>query len=410
MYSGKDLWGSRISFELVARTLADGRVIETFPDLPEHIYGALVDSARNYPDKYALVDDLGRRFTYAGLLEKTDQFAACLKRRFGVRKGDHVALLAFSTSEYVVALLALVKLGAVVVILPTKFKEQEIRSLAAQADLDCVICDRKYASWFETDCWDGRTVISYQPDSESFAFDAFTAETPVFPENAEGGYEDVSVMMFTSGTTSLSKGVLLTNYNFMHAAAVYRIIFHVTAEDSTVVCVPIYTITGLSAVLGTFLCAGGTIYLQRRFRASQVLRCIRDYKLTYLHAAPTVCNFLLDEKENFPALPSLRYIVCGGSRMKKEKIIKLHDWLPDCEFHNVYGMTETTSPGTIFPGNPVNSKDIESTGIPVPGLIYKVVDEDKKELLPGQVGEIMVSGACIMAGYYKINMPLYQNG
>lgn len=96
--------------------------------------------------------------------------------------------------------------------------------------------------------------------------------------------------------------------------------------------------------------------------------------------------------------------------MKKEKIKKLHDWLPDCEFHNVYGMTETTSPGTIFPENPIDSRHIESTGVPVPGLIYKVVDEEQKELPPGQTGEIMVSGACIMAGYYKMeDTPLYQN-
>ncbi len=409
MFTGTELWKDRVPVKMVTKTLKSGRVIETYPDLPENMYESLSDSAKRHPEKDALIDDLGRKFTYSELERKVDQFASCLKHRFGVQKGDHVAIMAYSTNEYVVMFLAVIKLGAVAVILPSKFKEQEIHSLVERADVKYIFCDKQFEAWFESYRDKGITLTSYQPTSTAFAFDALTKENA--PEEAgEGTYEDVSVMMFTSGTTSLSKGVLLTNYNFMHAAAVYRSTFQVTDQDSTVISVPIYTITGLSAVLGTFLYAGGTIYLQRIFHADQVLKCIRDHELTYIHAAPTICNFLLEEREHFPDLPTLRYIVCGGSRMKKEKIRKLHDWLPNCEFHNVYGMTETTSPGTIFPENPVDSKEIESTGIPIPGLVYKVVDEEQRELPAGQTGEIMVSGACIMEGYYKLDTPSYQNG
>lgn len=410
MYIGTELWKDIIPEKMVKKTLSSGREIETFANLPNTMYEALENSEKRFPDKYALIDDLGRKFTYSQLKSEVDRFAACLKHRYGIQKKDHVAIMAYSTNEYVTALLALIKIGAVAVILPTKFKEQEIHSLAERSDLKCVICDRKYEPWFKEYRDKGVLMISVSSDSETFSFDTSKTDEEWPQEAAEGKYEDVSVMMFTSGTTSLSKGVLLTNYNFMHAAGAYRSIFHVTEKDVTVIPVPIYTITALSAVLGTFLYAGGTIYLQRIFHADKVLSCIRDHQITYMHAAPTVCNFLLEEKEKFPELPSLKRIVCGGSRMQKQKIEQLHDWLPGCEYHNVYGMTETTSPGTIQPENAVEGTNIASAGIPIPGLIYKVVDDDQNELPSGQTGEIMVSGACIMEGYYKLDTPLYQNG
>lgn len=410
MYIGTELWKDIIPEKMENKILSNGRKIQTFPDLPDTMYEALVNSEKRFPDKFALIDDLGRKFTYSRLKAEVDRLASCLKHQFGIQKKDHVAIMAYSTNEYVVALLALIKIGAVAVILPTKFKEQEIHSLAERADLKCVICDRKYEPWFKKYRDNGVLIISISSDSETFSFDRLEKEGGWPEEQSEGKYEDISVMMFTSGTTSLSKGVLLTNFNFMHAAGTYKSIFHITEKDITVIPVPIYTITALSAVLGTFLYAGGTIYLQRIFHADQVLSCIRENGITYMHAAPTVCNFLLELKDVFAELPSLRRIVCGGSRMQKQKIRQLYDWLPDCEFHNVYGMTETTSPGTIQPENAVKGDNIASAGIPIPGLIYKVVDEEQNELPAGQTGEIMVTGACIMEGYYKLDTPLYQNG
>ena len=139
------------------------------------------------------------------------------------------------------------------------------------------------------------------------------------------------------------------------------------------------------------------------------MKCIQDKHVTFMHAAPTVYTLLLEEWNKFPKLPSLRCLACGGSRMQKEKIEKIHEWLPHCEFHTVYGMTETTSPGTILPENAIESKHMNSSGIPIPGLNYKIVDENGKELQAGETGEIMVSGANIMAGYYKMDSGLYQN-
>ena len=412
MYIGMEFWKDRLPEGLIRRTLSDGRTIETFPDMPSGQYAFLEQTSRRTPAHKALVDDLGRELTFAQLKEKTDAFADYLESGLHLNRGSHVGLMAYSTVEYVTAFLAINRIGAVAVIFPTKFKENEIRSLAERAHLDCVICDRRYEDWFDTYREAGVPLVSYTPGEGSFALDAFcgSVKRPVETGSYAGHYEDVCAMLFTSGTTSKSKGVLLTNYNFVHAAGVYRFAFDITENDRTVIPVPIYTITALSAVIGTFLLVGGTIWLQRRFNASEVLSCIRDNDLTYMHAAPTVCSLLLEKKDEFLKLPSLKRIVCGGSRMPAEKIRKLHEWLPDCEYHNVYGMTETTSPGTIQKEDAVRCEEMASEGFPVPGLTYKVVGEDGKELPPGEIGEICVSGSCIMKGYYQLDTDDYRDG
>ncbi len=410
MYKGIQFWQDKLPSGLIEKTLSDGRTIETFSDMPQSLYAFLEQTAAQKPDHTALEDDLGRILTYRELKEKTDCFADYLEETMKLPKGAHIGLMAYSTVEYVIAFLAVNRIGAVSVILPTKFKQPEVLSLAERASLDCLICDQQYRAWFDELEGKGLKVISYLPEPLSSALDIFGNTKTGFHYPVRTQYEDVCTMMFTSGTTSMSKGVLLTNYNFVHAAGVYRMAFDITEKDRTIIPVPIYTITALSAVIGTYMLVGGTIWLQRKFNAQQVLSCVRDHEITYMHAAPTVCSLLLEEKERFPNLPSLKRIVCGGSRMPAEKIRQLHAWLPYCEYHNVYGMTETTSPGTIQKEDAVKCREMASEGFPVPGLTYKVLDETGHELPPGQAGEIFVSGTNIMAGYYQLDTPDFQNG
>ncbi|VUW95330.1 Long-chain-fatty-acid--CoA ligase [Dorea longicatena] len=407
MYKGSVLWGKRIPLPLVKKTLSNGREIETFRDLPETMYGALLRSAEKNPDKCAIEDDLGRVFTYRELVKEVDLFAACLVHKFQMKKGDHVGLMLYGSSEFGIAFLALVKIGAVAVVLPTKYQEQEIDALVEHADLQYILCDTDFEEWFRK--YKTLQIMSCKPQEGELVFHSLEDIEGQAVIDEQGGYEDPVVMMFTSGTTSQSKGVILTNYNFLHAAAAYQACFHITSDDSAVIPVPTYMITGLSALFGLFIYAGGTIYMHRFFKADKVLKCIQDKHVTFMHAAPTVYTLLLEEWNKFPKLPSLRCLACGGSRMQKEKIEKIHEWLPHCEFHTVYGMTETTSPGTILPENAIESKHMNSSGIPIPGLNYKIVDENGKELQAGETGEIMVSGANIMAGYYKMDSGLYQN-
>ena len=97
----------------------------------------------------------------------------------------------------------------------------------------------------------------------------------------------------------------------------------------------------------------------------------------------------------------LRMFACGSCNMPPEKIKMLHDWLPKSEFRTIYGLTETTSPGTVFPTDASSSPYIGSSGIPIPGSAYKFVDEEGIEVKDCEHGEILVKGSNITENYYK---------
>ena len=163
---------------------------------------------------------------------------------------------------------------------------------------------------------------------------------------------------------------------------------------------PIYHITGLIALLGLFVYTGGTIYLYRRYDAQRILECMEKNHITFMHGSPTVFGLLMDYQSQFPKLPSLRMMLCGSSYMPVEKMKKIHRWLPTVKFMTVYGMTETASPGTLFPYDTPTSIYPESSGKPIPGIELKIVDDKGNELPTGEVGSVLIKGTNILEYYY----------
>lgn len=96
--------------------------------------------------------------------------------------------------------------------------------------------------------------------------------------------------------------------------------------------------------------------------------------------------------------------------MPKEKLNQMHAWLPHTVFHTVYGLTETTSPATIYPDDACTSEHIGSSGKPIPGTYFKITDESGSELPPYEVGEIQVKGSVVLDSYYKVQTSSLQDG
>ena len=408
MVAGTKLWSGLIPLHMKEMQVSDSRSVQTYQELPEHLYAALRATAARWPDKTAVSDDFGHEATYSELLSKTDRFSAYLYRHAGVRKGSHVAMMLYNSLEFGVAFLAINKLGAVAVPLQTKYREPEILALLEKADIDCIISDRAFQNWFASFSGKGIPVLVCRDLHEGYGFSAMEDDETEMGI-APGGALDTTLLIFTSGTTSRSKGVVIKNYNIMHAILSYEKTLRITSDDVTVIPVPMYLVTGLVALFGLFVRVGGTIYIQQFFHADKVLSCVRDHHVTFIHASPTVFSLLLGEAENYPELPSLVKFACGSSNMPKEKIRQLHDWLPQSAFHTVYGLTETTSPGTIFPSDAALSPHIGSSGIPIPGTCFRILAEDGSELPPGSVGEIFVTGANILDSYYKMDTPLWKD-
>ena len=416
MVDGRLLWDKEIVDDMVLQKLPGGKIIETFPGLPENLYEALKRTAGIYPDKIAICDDSRKGYTYQEFLEKTEELATFLHREKAVEKGTCVGIMMHNTMEFCVTFFALSRIGAIAVLFPSKFKQSEITLLAEHVEVELIICDQSFLYLFEN--LDKKHRILAVPEIPGeFAYyrlyqGCSRSGGQVKKEKSlpKGKREDGAVILFTSGTSAMSKSVLLKNYNLMHAVEAYRRILHITEKDISVIATPIYHVTGIIALLGLFVTAGGTLYLHKLFDARRVVEEARQFGYTFIHASPTVFSLLIREGEGIPKIESLTSFACGSSNMTKANLERLHRWLPASCFHTVYGLTETSSPATIFPEDAASSKYIGSSGIPIPGLKVKIVDENLKEVPNGETGEVALSGTNVLDGYFRLTTDAYQDG
>ena len=403
MIAGEKAWPDRMTEGMGIRKISD-REIFTFVHMRNSYYEALEDSAEKYPERTAFIDNWGRSYSYRSFIRMTDDFAELLYR-YGAKHGDHIGLLLYNGIEFCVAFYAVSKIGAVAVPFPSKYRKYELQALIEKADLQYLIAADRFREWVRPYEKDIRCIYSID---EEHGYGFRHIDIPGGKRGgSEGKLEDEAILMFTSGTTSASKGVVMKNYNILHAAMTYRRLCNITCNDRTVIPVPIYHVTGLIALLGVFVMAGGTVYLQKKYDAERILKCIIDGEITFMHGSPTVFGIMMDLREAYPSLPSVRMILCGSSYMPAEKLKELHDWMPDAEIRTVFGMTETASPGTLFPSDTPTGKYLSSAGIPIPGLELKILDDDGFEVGTGTVGTVFIRGANVAEYYYKTDSPLF---
>jgi len=392
---GDRLWDDTVTRGLVERRLG-ARIVRTFADAPPSLYASLAATADRTPDATALVDDASDRWTFAELRTLADGFDESLAAD-GIGAGDRVGLLMGTSVEFCVALYAANRVGAIVVPIPTKYKEPQIRNLLERSGAAAVVADAEFAHLVP----DAIRIV----EPATITHDIGTTGEERSPQEDDADPNRDAILMYTSGTTSASKGVLLTNRNVGHAIVAYQRILGITAEDSTIIPVPIYHITGLVALLGLFVHCGATIFLHRRFDAVRVLTTVRDAQVSFLHASPTVFARLLEHASEFPALPTLRAVACGAAHMPVSRLLALHEWLPGMEFRTVYGLTETTSPGLIFPGDAGASPHCGSSGRPIPGMEVALLDEAGDPVPLGETGEIWLRGTNLLRRYDQLETP-----
>jgi fatty-acyl-CoA synthase/long-chain acyl-CoA synthetase len=387
MLNGNNLWN--LSADMVLETIGN-KSIYTYKELPPSFYHLAKKSALKFAPTIAVVTDEGNTYSYTRLFDIVDNFAAFLSQKHSVTYGVRVGVLFYNTIEFCVSLLALSRLGAVAVILPSKYLQLELERMISRVDAGLILCAPVFANWFE------KIKIPTQAVTEDLLnLTGIPTEVPLAVEKPEND----ALIFFTSGTTAKSKTVLLKNYNITHAILSYQKILGITEKDKSIIPIPIYTVTGSIAILGVLLYAGGTVFLHKKFNGKRVLQCVAENNLTFIHASPTVFSLLLDERDRFPSVPTIRAFACGSSNMPKENIRRLKEWMPGAAFYTVYGLTETSSPATIMPQGAADSPFIGSSGMPIPGVMIKIVDPLGKELPVNEIGEIVLRGTVVIEQY-----------
>ncbi|MDP4091828.1 MAG: class I adenylate-forming enzyme family protein [Bacillota bacterium] len=391
-------------FEMTELNLKSGKYY-TFKNIPKNLYNTLKLSSEVFPDKTAFIEN-GRKLTYEQLKNEADRLSESLISSYGVNKGDRVALLMVNSIDFCTAFYSLSRIGAVVLPISTKSKQIEIERLLIDSEAKILILDAKW--------WDNVKNILSNTKIEKCILSG-SGTIPEIGETIESlvkrskgfiklevpGLDDPAVLIYTSGTTGAPKGALLSNFNLLHGIMCYQKILGLTSDDSTVISVPIFHITGLAALMALFVHIGGTIVFEPYFNAGSTLKIINEHKITFFHASPTVFILLLEESDSLKTVPSLRKAACGSANMPPAVLDKLKSWIPGMDFHTVYGLTETSSPATIMPDDVYKTGKIGSSGKPIPGFDIKIIDEEGMELASNEVGELLVKGSNVLCSYWN---------
>jgi long-chain acyl-CoA synthetase len=219
------------------------------------------------------------------------------------------------------------------------------------------------------------------------------------------GPDDVAILTYTSGTTGPPKGAMNTHGNVVFNAQTYREWMRLRPDDVVLGVAPLFHITGLIGHVALSLLVGAPLVLTYRFEPSVVIEAIREHRCTFTVGSITVFIALMNAPTiSRDAVASLATIYSGGAPIPPSTVRAFRD-ATGHYIHNIYGLTETTSPSHAVPLGaeaPVDeTSGALSVGLPVYDTVVRIVDDGGADLPPGEVGEIVTSGPQVVPGYWN---------
>lgn len=362
----------------------------------------------------ALVDG-DVRLTYADFADAVMQ-AARATIAAGVSKGDRVSIWAPNIHEWAVAALGAVSAGAVLVPVNTRFKGPEAGYVLAKSgarilftvqgflgnDYVSMLTDEELPALERIVVLRGDAAPGAESWEQFLASGEAVAPEAVDARVAELGPDDLSDIIFTSGTTGRPKGAMITHRQTLRVFDQWAEIVGLREGDRYLVINPFFHTFGYKAGLIAALMRGATLIPQATFDVPTVLAAIAAEEVTVLPGPPTLYQSLLDHPQlrDFD-LSSLRLAVTGAAVVPVELIRRMREELTFRTIVTAYGLTECTGMATICrPGD--DPETIASTsGCAIDDTEVRVVDDNGDEVPPGEPGEVVVRGYNVMRGYFE---------
>lgn len=354
-------------------------------------------NAAQLGDKPALIDGpTGRTLTYSQLDQGIRALAGGLVAR-GFGKGDVLAILAPNLPEYAVVFHGVAMTGGAVTTINPTYTAKEIRHQLTDAGATMLVTVGMFLDTAR-EAIEGTTVESIHVIGEAEGAEPLTAlfGEPL-AEQVEVDLDDVVVLPYSSGTTGLSKGVMLTHRNLVANIQQTRVPMDLTAEESFVAVLPFFHIYGMQVLMNSGLRTGATIITMPRFDPMQFLELNAQHGCTRAFVAPPIVVFLAKHPavEGFD-LSKMETIFSGAAPLSAELAEEAAGRL-GCEVVQGYGMTELspvtqlTTPGGYKPG---------SVGVTTPNTEIMIVDPLSGESLGTDAeGELWIRGPQVMKGY-----------
>lgn len=366
-----------------------------------NLAGIVAHHADRFGERPCLV--AGERvITWAGLDRGATQMSAGLARR-GIGPGDVVGLLLHNCPEFVEAMVAIARLGAIVMPLNWRLAGEELGYIAGHAGARLLVSEAELAPLAEAArraVPDLGLVAVGPPPAGWEPLDALREAGPA-PPMADVGGDDVHRLMYTSGTTARPKGAMITHANLYWKNLGHLVEFQITGADRVLACGPLYHVGALDLPGVGVLHAGGTMEIHRRFDAGMVLDALERHGVTIVWLAPSMVNQVLAH----PSLPGrdlsgVRVVIDGGEKMPLPLIERLTRAFPSAWFADGYGLTETVS-GDTFLDKARTVAKLGSVGKPCLHVEVQIWDEQDRPVPPGTLGEIVLRGPKVFRGYWK---------
>ena len=379
-----------------------GRAMRCFADRPRNLNAMFADTVVRHRDREALVDG-AQRLDYAKLDRIADRLAGHF-HRLGLARGDRIALYLGNEREFVHALLATLRLGAIAVPVNVREQRPELTFILNQCGakaiaFDAALADRLPAPGDAPSLSVRLSVGGAAPGAIAFD-ELLETHSPEAPR-ADPAEEEPAVILYTSGTTGRPKGAVLTHFNVIHSVLHYRTCMLLTSADRSVLAVPASHVTGLVAITLAMFAVGGCVIVLREFKARAFLELAARERMTHTLVVPAIYNLCLREPDfgRFD-LSAWRVGGFGGAPMPEGTIRTLAERLPGLTLMNAYGATETTSPTTITPMGR-QAENLDSVGAVVPCGDVRVMDDSGREVAPGEPGELWIAGPMVVPGYWE---------
>ena len=359
------------------------------------------------PNKVALVDALhdDQPITYEGWNRRANRLANFFRDGLGIGKGDRVSIYAMNRVEYLDALFACNKLGAILQVLNWRLTPRELASIIDDAAPRALLYSGEFASQVEALC-------PQSPSVERFVAldDAIRDRDPHWPgERAnwpdtqpapvELDWQAPWIICYTGGTTGQPKGAIL-HYRSITANAVNTIVsWGLSPDDVIPQYMPFFHTGGLNVLTTPLVYLGGTNIVCAGFDIDQLLDQIENLGVTFFFAVPTMFLMMIQHPRwDALDLSGVRLVMAGGGACPA--VVCEAFWEKGVEFKSGYGLTEA-GPNTFWLPTELVERKVGSVGRPLFHVDVKLVDEKGESVAPGEIGHLLIRGPHVFGGYWN---------
>ncbi|KOU72694.1 fatty acyl-CoA synthetase [Streptomyces virginiae] len=354
--------------------------------------GLVHDSARRVPDRLA-VRYAGRAWTYGELDAAVTTGAAVLRERYGLAAGDRVATYAHNSDAYLLAFLACARAGLTHVPVNQNLTGEDLAYVLDDSGSTLVLADPGLAGRIP----DGYPVRPLRDAPGSF-LDGLAEPLPFEPDRDQGS---LAQLLYTSGTTALPKGAMMTHRALAHEYESAIEALDLAEEDRPLHSLPLYHSAQMHVFLLPYLAVGARNTVVDAPVAEQVFDLVESGEADSLFAPPTVWIGLANHPQFAEReLGGLRKAYYGASIMPVPVLERLRDRLPGLAFYNCFGQSEIGPLATVL-GPREHEGRMDSCGRPVRHVEAKVVDEDGKDVPDGTAGEVVYRSPQLCLGYWN---------